>query len=250
MKLGYVKDYKKHFKDKVGELTKRVQIKRLEKYADLIDSVLTPYNRKSCDKTMMIKGLRKSCQETTNRKTHQENLANIVGQMAEGIGLRTEIVKIMGKYHDIGHTFLGHEGEEWISNILEDYGMGYFCHNTLGASNLIYGDQIYNKIVEKIKTFKPKISNKELKRIKESLWLILDGINAHNGEKPEKEYIPQSAKTEEDLNREMLFCYTKKHYDRTIMPATIEGCLMRLADQISYIPYDMVDRNTRRNYTR
>lgn len=33
----------------------------------------------------------------------------------------------------------------------------------------------------------------------------------------------------------------KKGYDRKITPASPEACLMRLADQISYIPLDMLD---------
>ena len=147
----------------------------------------------------------------------------------------------MGKHHDIGHTFLGHSGEWWISNILEDYGLGNFCHNTLGASQLIYTNNIYDEIIEKIKTYNPKVTPKQLEKIRSSLWLIMDAINGHNGEKPEKEFIPQSQKTQEGFDNEMIKCYCVKGYDKKIMPATPEACLMRLADKISYIPFDMVD---------
>lgn len=238
---GYVKNFTKKLKDKRGYFKKEIELKRLEKYANEIDMVLTKYNKKSCDETMMIKGLRKSCQETTNRKIHQEDLEKIVAQIAKKMGLNEEIVKIMGKHHDIGHTFLGHNGEWWISNILEDYGLGYFCHNTLGARELIYTDQIYNEIIEKIKVHNPDVSPKELEKIRKSLWLIMDGINGHNGEKPEKEYVPEITKTEKEFTKEMIFCYAKKGYDKKIVPATPEACLMRLADQISYIPLDMLD---------
>lgn len=227
--------------DASGYFKRVIEFKRLEKYANEIDMVLTKYNKKSCDETMMVKGLRKSCAETTNRKIHQEDLEKIVKQIAKKLGLNEQIVGIMGKHHDIGHTFSGHSGEWWISNVQENMGIGYFCHNTLGARELIYTNQIYDEIINKIKVHNPKVLSKELAKIRKSLWLIIDGINAHNGEKPEKEYIPDIQKTQQGFEKEMLNCYVKKGFDREVVPATPEACLMRLADQISYIPLDMMD---------
>lgn len=236
-----INNTKKKFVDEKGYLSKTIQIKRLAKYANEIDMVLTKYNKKSCDETMMVKGARKSCGETTNRKIHAEDLEKTVAQIAKGLGLDEAVVKIMGKHHDKGHTFWGHGGEWWISNILEDYGIGNFCHNTLGARELIYTDKVYDEIIEKIKVYNPKVKPKELTRIRSSLWLIMDAINGHNGETVDKQFIPQSTKTEKDFEKEMLKCYTTRGYDRKIMPATSEACLMRLADKISYTPLDMVD---------
>ncbi len=227
--------------DEKGFLSKRIGMKRLEKYANEMDMVLTRYNKKSCNTTMMIKGYRKSEQESTNRKTHQEELELIVGQMSKGLGLYERISKTMGKHHDIRHTFEGHSGEWWISNILEDYGLGYFGHPTLGASDLIYTHKVYDEIVEKIKVHNPQITQNEIRRVRKSLWLIMDAINAHNGEKPDKEFVPDSKKSEQDFSEEMIKCYSISGYDRKIIPATSEACLMRLADKIAYTPLDMVD---------
>ena len=96
---------------------KQEAMKLLSKYANMINLVLTDYNRKSADETMMIKSFRKSDPESTNRKTHPENLENIAGLMAEGIGLNVPVVRLMGRFHDIGHTFMGHSGEWWLSEI-------------------------------------------------------------------------------------------------------------------------------------
>ncbi len=115
------------------------------------------------------------------------------------------------------------------------------CHNAVGSRELVFTEHIYDQIIEKIKVHNPEIGPKELGKIRESLWLIMDGINTHNGETPEKEYIPNVRKTEKDFELEMLKCYSVRGYDRTIKPATAEASLMRLADQISYIPLDMVD---------
>lgn len=222
-------------------MSKEIQVRRLAKYANEIDMVLTKYNKKSCDETMMVKGPRKSCGETTNRKIHTEDLEKTVAQIAKGLGLNIDVVKIMGKHHDIGHTFLGHSGEWWISNVLEDYGLGCFCYNTLGASELIYTHKIYDEIIEKIKVHNPKVTPKELAKIRGSLWLIMDAINGHNGEMPDKIFIPKSTKTEEEFEEEMVKCYTTPKYDRKVKPATPEGNLMRLGDKISYAPLDMID---------
>lgn len=254
----------KYYKE-TKESGNRIPLKRLEQYAKEIEealhelgeysseisSVITDYNRKSCEETMMVKGLRKSCQETTNRKTHQENLANIAARIAKGInrkqnqnkevGINCEIVNIMARNHDIGHTFLGHSGEWWLSNIKEDYGIGYYCHNALGPRELIYTNQVYDEIIDTIKESYPEIGEKKLNRIRKNLWLIMEGINSHNGERSESEYRADTNKTEEDFERENLYCHTQKGFDKTVIPATTEAALMRLCDKISYIPYDMVD---------
>lgn len=236
-----IKKFKGKLFDKTRGFKRTIDLKRLEKYANEIDMVLTLYNKKSCDETMMVKGLRRSSGETTVRKTHQEDVEKITKEIAKKLGLNEQIVGIMAKHHDIGHTFLGHSGEWWISNIQENDGIGNVYHNAVGARELVYTEHIYDQIIEKIKVHNSEIGSKELKKIKDSLWLVMDGINTHNGEKPEKEYIANIQKTQKDFESEMLKCYGIKGYDRTIEPATPEACLMRLADQISYIPLDMVD---------
>lgn len=189
----------------------------------------------------MIKGSRKFDENTTNRKTHQEDVEGIVAIIAKKKGISEKIVGIMAKNHDIGHTFMGHSGEWWISNVLENNGLGVVCHNAMGAKKLIYRHNIYNEILEKIKLFYPNISKRELNKVEESLWLIMDAINAHNGEKCSQQFIPKVLKNEKEFEDELIKCFTIKGFDRTIEPASTEACLMRLADQISYVPSDMAD---------
>lgn len=246
-----LKRLEKYTKEINQVLEKQEALRELEEYSSEISSVIMDYNRKSCEETMMVKGLRKSCQETTNRKTHQENLANIAVRIAKGInrrenqnkqvGLNCEIIEIMARNHDIGHTFLGHSGEWWLSNIKEDYGIGYYCHNALGPRELIYTNRVYDEIIKTIKQSNPQIAEKTLSRIQKNLWLIMEGINSHNGEKSESEYRANVSKSETDFKRENLFCHTKKGFDKTVIPATPEAALMRLCDKISYTPYDMID---------
>ncbi len=237
----YIKEKKNVFTDKTGYLKRVLQLKRLEKYIPIINTVITQYDKKSCDETMMIKSYRKSCQETTNRKTHMENQACLAVEIAKKLKLNEKVVSVMASHHDIGHTFLGHSGEWWISNIKEDYGIGYYTHNALGARELIYSKNIYKEILDKIKKDNPDISIKRLNKIRKNLWLIIDAINSHNGERADKQSIPNFKKTEEEFEQEILDCYTKKKYDKGIEPATSEASLMKICDKISYIPLDMVD---------
>ena len=139
--------------DKTRGFKRAIDLKRLENHANEIDMVLTLYDRKSHDETMMVKGFRRTSGETIVRKTHAEDVAKIARQMAEKLGMNGQIAELMGRHHDLGHTFLGHSGEWWISNIQEDDGLGNVCHNTVGARELVFTDHVYEQIIEKIKSF-------------------------------------------------------------------------------------------------
>ncbi len=216
-------------------------LKSLEQYGEEIGTVLLSYNKTSTEKTMGVRWLRNSSRRIQNRKNHQDMVEMLAVECAKKLGLNVETVRLMARNHDIGHTFLGHGGEWFLSNIKEEYGLGEYTHNALGPKELIYRYHIYDEMLENIKEFNPDITEGELTRIKRSLWLIFDGINSHNGELSETEFKPNSEKTEKDFEEEIMKCHTEKGFDRTIMPATIEGCLIRMCDKIAYTPFDMVD---------
>ena len=226
-------------------------LKELSEFAPEIREEISKHDTKSANKTMMMKNLRKTDAKTQQRESHQKNATSIAIQIANGInkkllknnltGFNVKIVAMIMRHHDIGHTFLGHSGEWWLSNIGEDYGIGYYVHNALGPRDLIYRYRVEEEILKKIEQNHPEISKKKLERIKNSLWMITEGINSHNGETPQTEYSPELSKTKKDFEEENLKCYTQKGFDKTVVPATPEACLARLCDKISYAPYDMVD---------
>lgn len=236
--LNQLKEYVVEIND---ALKKALSYSQLSEYGPLIYETITKYNTNAVNKTMMVKGPRRKFDETTQRESHQENVEYIASQIAEKLGLNVEIVGIMARNHDVGHTFLGHSGEWWISNVKKDLGLGFYCHNALGPRDLIYNKRIYEEILNTIKEKHPDISENRLKSIKNSLWLIMEGINSHNGESSENEYIANAKKIQDDFLEEMIMCHIQEGYDRNIVPATPEAALMRLCDKISYTPYDMVD---------
>ena len=161
-----IKKYTGRLFDKTREFKRNIDLKRLENHANEIDMALTLYDRKSYDETMMVKGFRRTYGETIVRKTHAEDVAKIAREMAEKLRMNGQIAEIMGKHHDLGHTFLGHSGEWWISNIQENDGLGNVYHNAVGARELVYTEHIYDKILDKIKNSNHNISEKALRRIK------------------------------------------------------------------------------------
>lgn len=232
----------KRFVDKIGALEKGIKMKRMEPYADVIRKVFAKYNTDADKKTMMFKLLREPVQGTTTRKSHAENVAEIAKEIADAFDwLCSDLVEIMGENHDLGHISSGHSGEWWISDKKDILAMGVYVHNAIGARNLVYRNDIFTEVETAIKKAHPDINPKTLASIKRDIWLIVDGINCHNGEKSEFSYAPDFSKKESRFLEEIMGCFTKKGYDKTLMPATAEGSLMRLCDKISYIPFDMVD---------
>ena len=239
---GYRGGVYKELTDKIGALSKNTKLRRIEPYADIIEEVLAKYNTDDNKRTMMIKRIRKPVEGTTDRKKHTENVRYIAGKIADNFDwLNSDITRIIAKEHDTGHTFLGHSGEWWISSINDTYGLPNYVHNATGTRKLVYRQKVYDEIETEIRKKYPDISSRKLRKIKRDLWLIMDGINCHNGEKSEYSYAPDFSKSEKRFEDELMGCYVKKGFDRSLVPATAEGSLMRLCDKISYIPFDMVD---------
>lgn len=239
---GYSHGLYKRVVDNVGSLQKSVKLKRMEPYSDIIGEVFSRYNTDDDKRTMMFKLIRHPEEGTTTRKKHTENVREVAGEIADSFDwLNSNITRVMAKEHDTGHTFLGHSGEWWLSSINDIYGLPNHVHNATGARKLVYREKVYDEVEKAIKEKEPDISPRKLKKIKKDLWLIIDGINCHNGEKSEYSYFPDFSKQEARFVNEVMGCYVKKGFDRTLVPATAEGSLMRLCDKISYIPFDTVD---------
>lgn len=213
----------------------------LDQYAEEIGPVLEEYNKTSSRKTMMLMQNRVSSVRTQNRRIHQDMVEGIAVECAKKLGLNVGLTRLIARNHDIGHTFSGHCGENWISDVKARYGLGVFTHNSVGPKELIYRHRIYDEIMERIQFYNPTIGAGTLDRLRKGLWLIFDGMNSHNGELSELEFRPNLGKTEKDFEEEMMGCHIEKGFDRKIVPATIEGCLLRNCDKIAYTPFDMVD---------
>ena len=69
----------------------------------------------------------------------------------------------------------------------------------------------------------------------------LNGIIAHNGEMECEIYKPRPLASFEELDRQIEGCYQDTANCAHIMPATLEGCVVRICDIIAYLGKDRQD---------
>ena len=154
------------------------------------------------------------------RIEHVMHVESISYTIAKYLGLNTELTKAIATGHDIGHSPFGHEGERILSKISKEEIGESFWHEKNG---LEYVDKI--ELLEDV--------NKN-KRNLNLTYAVRDGIISHCGEidenelKPREEYI--------DLKE-----YTSPN---KYAPYTWEGCVVKVADKISYLGRDIEDAIT------
>lgn len=155
----------------------------------------------------------------THRVLHVQLASKIARTIGRYLGLNEDLIEAIALGHDIGHTPFGHDGERFLSDLCRSNGIGYFLHNVQGV-------QFLDKV--------------ELKGKGWNLCLqTLDGILCHDGEIHNQALKPHREKTFETLEKEMS---TKKNHPETpLIPMTLEGCVVRMSDTISYIGRDIED---------
>lgn len=155
----------------------------------------------------------------THRVLHVQLASKIARTIGRYLGLNEDLIEAIALGHDIGHTPFGHDGERFLSDLCKSNGIGYFLHNVQSV-------QFLDKV--------------ELKGRGWNLCLqTLDGILCHDGEIHNQVLKPDRGKTFETIEKEMV---TKKKQPETqLIPMTLEGCVVRMSDTISYIGRDIED---------
>ena len=155
----------------------------------------------------------------THRVLHVQLVSKIARTIGRFLSLNEDLIEAIALGHDIGHTPFGHDGERFLSEICRKHGIGYFHHNLQSVHFL-----------EKV----------ERKGEGWNLCLqTLDGILSHDGEIHNEKLLPMTDKTFAAMDREII---TKKNDPKTaLIPMTLEGCLVRMADTVSYIGRDIED---------
>ena len=154
------------------------------------------------------------------RIEHVTLVESISYTIAKYLGLNTELTKAISIAHDIGHSPFGHQGEKILSEISKSDLNKSFWHEKNG---LEYVDKI-----ELLETPEGKYKNLDL------TYGVRDGIISHCGEideisiKPRTEYI--------DLNN--------YEHPNQYAPYTWEGCVVKIADKLSYLGRDIADAIT------
>ncbi len=155
----------------------------------------------------------------THRVLHVQLVSKIARTIGRLLKLNEDLIEAIALGHDIGHAPFGHDGEKILSDICQAYGIGPFMHNVQSV-----------RFLQEIER-KGKGWNLTLQ--------VLDGILCHNGETYTKKIEPQWNKNFDTLKEEIDALMKNKRI--RLVPMTMEGCVVRMADIISYVGRDIED---------
>lgn len=155
----------------------------------------------------------------THRVLHVQLVSKIARTICRFLRLNEDLVEAIALAHDIGHCPFGHDGETVLSEICQSHGIGCFLHNVQSV-------QFLDAVERKGRGWNLCLQT-------------LDGILCHDGEIHNEFLTPEKSKTFDQFRREMEI----KRFDSktSLIPQTMEGCVVRMADTISYIGRDIED---------
>jgi dGTPase len=158
-------------------------------------------------------------EEMTNRNLHIAYVSQISRTIGKYLGFNTELIEAIALGHDLGHPPFGHDGEIALSDACVRHGIGHFHHN---IESLHIVDHISRKGRGLNLTFP-----------------VRDGIISHDGEVHNTILYPEKDKNEARIQEYIRL--KKEGMELDWMPATLEGCVVRITDTIAYIGQDIED---------
>lgn len=158
-------------------------------------------------------------EQLSSRSIHTISVAQIARTIGRLLNLNVDLIEAISLGHDLGHPPFGHDGEKYLSEVSEKYGIKRFHHN---IQSLRVVDVIAKNGQGLNLTFQ-----------------VREGLLSHDGEVHNQKLIPQVSKTEIDLHE---FIEAKESGTIASMtPMTMEGCVVRITDAIAYIGQDIED---------
>lgn len=155
----------------------------------------------------------------THRVIHVQLVSRVARTIGRYLGLNQDLIEAASLGHDIGHTPFGHDGEHFLSKLTHEHGAGFFHHNFQSI-------QFLDKIERKGNGWNLSLQT-------------MDAILCHDGEVHSKQLVPQKNRSFKDFD--MLMDAMKKKRACNEIPMTMEGCVVRMADTISYVGRDLED---------
>ena len=149
---------------------------------------------------------------------------NLVSKISRTIGrallLNEDLIEAIALGHDIGHCPIGHVGEKILNKISLRELDEVFMHNIESVRNymVLENDGVGSNLTIQ----------------------VLDGIMCHNGEKLLKRYMPRK-KTKEEFLNDYHNAYKMHKQKVDLTPMTLEGCVVKITDIISYVGRDIED---------
>lgn len=151
----------------------------------------------------------------THRSLHVQLVSNFARGIAEILHLNLDLIEAIALGHDVGHPPFGHEGENYLSELSIEYQGKVFAHPW--QSCRLFTD------IEPL-----------------NLGLaVYDGFLCHDGGMATNQLVPRFGKTWQDHSHDK----EQKLADpeKNLIPMTLEGCLVKLSDTMSYVGRDIED---------
>jgi dGTPase len=165
------------------------------------------------DKTQVVYLVRH--EHLTRRLLHVQLVSSFARGIAEILGLNCDLVEAIALGHDVGHPPFGHEGESYLSALVQEAGLGAFSHSAQSC-----------RLFREIEPLNLGLA-------------VYDGFLCHDGGMSGTAIRPRWGKSWEDHFEELAQRAVEPEHN--LMPATLEGCLVKLCDTISYLGRDLED---------
>lgn len=151
------------------------------------------------------------------RIEHVNHVESVSSTIARSLGLNEELTKAIAVGHDLGHAPFGHQGEKVIKVLSQEHLKKDFWHEQNGL-----------RFVDRLELLKdPFNKNRNLNLT----YAVRDGIISHCGEVNQNGISPRSE----------LISLEEFEHPAQFQPATWEGCVVKIADKISYLGRDIED---------
>ena len=151
------------------------------------------------------------------RMEHVSHVMSVSHTIAKFLSLNLDLVWAIAIGHDIGHAPFGHAGEEVLKKIAKKERLPDFWHEKNSLRFLDY--------IELLESPEGTMGNQLLS------YAVRDGIICHCGEANENEIRP----------REEVIDLEKIKKANQVAPYSWEGCVVKVADKISYLGRDIED---------
>lgn len=154
------------------------------------------------------------------RMVHVSLVSKISRTIGRALRLNEDLIEAIALGHDIGHSPIGHVGEKILNEISIRELNEVFMHNIESVRNYMILENNGHG------------SNLTIQ--------VLDGIMCHNGEVLNNIYKPK-VKTKEKFLKDYYDSYQSHLNHVELIPMTLEGCVVRISDIISYVGRDIED---------
>ena len=155
--------------------------------------------------------------DITRRGLHVQLVNRVARTIGMLLDLNLDLIDAISLGHDLGHTPFGHAGERFLSQCYHRRTGKFFHHNVHSVRVL---DRLYPRNIS---------------------LQTLDGILKHNGEFAQQIVYRGNIENFDELDRLVDSCNENEEVIKTLRPATLEGCVVRVSDMIAYVGKDRDD---------